>query len=62
MTKRDKQQEFLSEAILNQRAWIESCEKNGRSYADGERGIRIREADEAHLRDLESQYRDTQGR
>ncbi len=36
-------------AIADQRRWIEDCEANGVSYADGERGQRIREADEGAL-------------
>lgn len=39
--------------IADQRKWIEGCEANGVSYADGERGQRIREADTNELRRLE---------
>lgn len=41
-------------AVINQRRWIEWCEQNGKSYSDGERGERIRQADLAELRRLES--------
>ena len=42
----------LTTRIADQRKWIEGCEANGVSYADGERGRRIAEADENELRKL----------
>lgn len=42
----------LVKEICEQRKWIEDCESNGVSYSDGERGQKIREADEAHLKGL----------
>lgn len=48
-TKRGK----LLDRILKQRAWIEWCESNGRSY-EGENGSKIREADLSVLRSLET--------
>lgn len=45
----------LVKEIADQHKWIEGCEGNGVSYADGERGIEIRRADENQLKSLLSQ-------
>ena len=42
---------FLQNQIIQQRKWIEQCEENGVSYADGARGQRIKKADLAYLKD-----------
>lgn len=47
---------WYANQVARQRAWIESCESNGRSYT-GRNGQAIREADEAELRRLESTLR-----
>lgn len=44
--------------LSEQRQWIESCEKNGRSYT-GPNGTAIREADEAELHRLEARLAST---
>ena len=44
----------LMDIINKQRQWIEACEANGISYANGERGMAIRQADENYLRTLEA--------
>lgn len=49
-----RQRERLIKAIAEQRKWIEDCEANGISYADGQRGCNIRNADENELRRLTS--------
>lgn len=54
---RETRRERLIRRIAEQRKWIADCEANGVSYADGERGIRIRQADEAELRGLEAELR-----
>ncbi len=59
-----KRMRFLTSQIIKQRQWIERCEQGGISYADGERGIAIRKADETHLSDLEYEletYRELAG-
>jgi hypothetical protein len=48
---------FLKNQIIKQRKWIEHCEENGVSYADGERGQRIKQDDLAYLKDCEAELR-----
>ncbi len=52
--RRISRQRWLQQAVIRQRAWIESCEANGRSYT-GPNGLAIRLADRAALRDIENQ-------
>lgn len=47
---------YLVREMIEQRKWIASCEANGVSYADGERGARIRQADTDELKRLEAEY------
>jgi len=42
--------------ITDQRKWIEGCESNGVSYADGERGQAIRTADANQLNALQTEF------
>ncbi len=49
--------QVLKHLIQEQRKWIEDCERNGVSYADGERGFHIRRADEAELRRIETELK-----
>ncbi len=55
--KTQKRVMFLKRQIHDQRRWIERCEQNGVSYADGERGITIRQADEVALKDFEDELK-----
>jgi hypothetical protein len=52
---RQSRLEFWRSQLYQQRKWIEKCEANGVSYADGERGQRIREADQAELARIEEE-------
>ena len=49
---------FLQRQIIKQREWIERCENNGVSYADGARGQRIKKADLAYLKSCEDELRE----
>ncbi len=53
--KSKKRKAFLISQIIKQRKWIDDCDGNGVSYADGERGINIRQADTDHLHKLEKE-------
>lgn len=54
--KSQKRKRFLVDQIIKQQRWIQRCEDNGKSYADGQRGQDIRRADIATLYALKKEY------
>jgi hypothetical protein len=56
--KSQKRKQFLTLEIILQRRWIERCENNGKSYADGQRGQDIKIADLDYLIALEAELKE----
>jgi hypothetical protein len=52
--RRISRKRWLQQQLIKQRAWIESCESNGKSYT-GPNGVAIRRADREALQSIEAQ-------